>query len=63
MTDTEFKVYLHPRGGRPRLVDSVTTNRLSATWERDGQTYYFVTADLSARTLTYSDIRPAAVAS
>lgn len=56
---TEYSVYLHLWRKRPKKIDSLETdNTFPNTWEHDGHTYFFVCADLIARTITYSDARP-----
>lgn len=56
-----FDVYVVGRKGRPRWVDEVTLTQVPSTWGYEGTTYYFVTADLSKGTLTYSEHKPAPV--
>lgn len=60
MTDTAtaYEVYVHERGKRPRKV-SVTSGKIASTITVEGRTYYWVGADLSQRTLTYTDTKPA----
>ena len=60
-----FSVFVHERGKRPRKVADVELElRRSApvipqTFDVGGQTFYWTTADLSRRTLTYIDWKPA----
>lgn len=59
-TGTVYAVYIHPRGQRPRKVGETT--EVKDTIELEGRTYYWVGADLSAKTLTYADMRPSRTA-
>jgi hypothetical protein len=58
-----FVVYIHERGKRPRRVGELDTAVIPSTFTVDDRTYVWATADLSARTLTFVDVRPAMVAS
>ena len=54
-----FTVYIHEHGQRkPRKVGPASDGQIKDTIEVDGRTFYWVTADLDAKTLTYTDIRP-----
>lgn len=59
----QFRVFVHPRKGRPRAIAEAVVDRIPATWNDDGRTVYFATADLVAGTLTYVEMRPESVAS
>lgn len=66
MIEREYAVFVVDRGKRPRKVDvPVPAGKLPSTIVVDGKTYYWTTADVSARTLTFCDWKPepAAVAS
>lgn len=52
-----FTLYIHVRGKKPQKVGTCD-GTIKDTIELDGKVYYWVTADLDAKTLTYSDRRP-----
>ena len=60
MAKTLFRVFIQKRKGRPKPVATQLIDKIPSTWEHDGQVYHFVTADLTAGTLTYSEIKPQA---
>lgn len=57
MPPVTFDVYLQLRGKpHPRKVG--TTGDMASTYRFEDRTYFFAGADLVARTVTYTDIKP-----
>jgi hypothetical protein len=55
-----FAVFVHPRRGNPKRIGEFDTasKPIPSTWEHNGKTLFFACADLSARTMTYTNVRP-----
>lgn len=60
MIEREYAVFVVDRGKRPRKVDVplLAGKPLPSTIEVEGKTYYWTTADVSARTLTFCEFKP-----
>lgn len=59
MGEIDYSVYVVERGKRPRLVEvPLRAGKVPAEIVVAGKTFYWITADLSARTLTFSDWKP-----
>lgn len=52
-----WQVYIHERGKRPRRLEMDIPDKFPGTIKVDGCTYYWVSADISQRTLTYSNFK------
>lgn len=55
----QWAVYVHERGRKPRLVDVQVPDRFPGEITVEDKTYHWVGADISQRTLTYSNFKPA----
>lgn len=68
MSETTFAVFVHERGKRPRRVTELEPELrrgapvIPQTFTVDGQTFFWNCVDLSRRTLTYIDWKPAPAA-